>query len=59
MRLSRDVTRGTRTVGRGDSSDSSSDSSLSETTGTSVNSSSDEDLGPEDSATVEFEPVDG
>ena len=40
----------------------SSDSSLSDTTTTHVSSSSHDDLGPEDSATVEpyqFEPVDG
>ena len=40
----------------------SSDSSLSDTTTTHVSSSSDDDLGPEDSATIEsyqFEPVDG
>ena len=43
-------------------SDFSSDSNLSGTTTTHVSSSSDEDLGPEDSATIEpyqFEPVDG
>ena len=43
-------------------SDFSNDSNLSGTTTTHVSSSSDEDLGPEDSATIEpyqFEPVDG
>ena len=42
--------------------DFSSDSNLSDTTTTHVSSSSDEDLGPEDSAIIElyqFEPVDG
>ena len=40
----------------------SSDSNLSDTTTTHESSSSDEDLGPEDSATIEayqFQPVDG
>ena len=43
-------------------SDFLSDSNLSDTTTTHVSSSSDDDLGPEDSATIEpykFEPVDG
>ena len=42
--------------------DFSSDSNLSDTTTTHVSSSSDEDLGPEDSAIIEpyqFEPVNG
>ena len=47
---------------RDSTSDFSSDSNLSDTTTTRVSCSSDEDLEPEDSATIEpyqFEPVDG